>query len=335
FVPTVVFPILFPAICIDTNKFHLVNDPKSYTEAKSFCRATYTGLATVRNSTDMDNLIALVPSNVKRAWIGLEIGDVWMWHWSLPDKGLDFLNWKAGEPQNTTQDKCGAMDHDGKWFESDCDTKRGFICNDHATGHIFIAEVKSWREAQNHCRNLSSDLVSIQSAEENQAVQNVTLSQTVWIGLFKDAWKWSDGSPVIISISFLLCFLPIDKLILVQENMTWSEALSYCREHHVDLVYVTTEEIQERVSEKVKNATSSHVWLGLRYSCSFKFWFWIRLDTGCYQNWAPGQGPDSQYDCGIMGAIESTGGQQWVGLPETEKLNFICVTCAETGDQGV
>lgn len=117
--------------------------------------------------------------------------------------------------------------------------------------------------------------------------------------------------------------------------MTWSEALSYCREHHVDLVYVTTEEIQERVAEKVKNATSSHVWLGLRYSCSFKFWFWIRLDTGCYQNWAPGQGPDRQYDCGIMGAIETTGGQQWVGLPETEKLNFICVACTETGDQGV
>lgn len=119
----------FSSFTSASSEFHLVNDPKSYTEAKSFCRATYTGFATVRNSTDMDNLIALVPSNVKRAWIGLEIGAVWMWHWSLPDKGLDFLNWKAGEPQNITQDKCGAMDRDGKWFESDCDTKRGFVCD--------------------------------------------------------------------------------------------------------------------------------------------------------------------------------------------------------------
>lgn len=46
-----------------------------------------------------------------------------------------------------------------------------------------------------HCRNLVSDLVSIHSAEENQAVLGASASQSVWIGLFKDPWKWSDGSP--------------------------------------------------------------------------------------------------------------------------------------------
>lgn len=61
--------------------------------------------------------------------------------------------------------------------------------------YTFVAEAKSWSDAQIHCRNLVSDLVSIHSAEENQAVLRVLASQSAWIGLFKDPWKWSDGSP--------------------------------------------------------------------------------------------------------------------------------------------
>lgn len=89
----------------------------------------YTDLATVHNSTDMNNLITLVSNTTARAWIGLETGDVWMWHWSWPDQKLDFLNWKAGEPQNNSQDACAAMNPDGEWFESDCGTKKSFVCH--------------------------------------------------------------------------------------------------------------------------------------------------------------------------------------------------------------
>lgn len=103
--------------------------------------------------------------------------------------------------------------------------------------------------------------------------------------------------------------------------------MSYCREHHHDLVHITTNNIQEQVAERAKNATSAHVWLGLRYTCKFNFWFWTKSNSGCYQNWAPGQGSERTYDCGVTGAIEATGRQQWVGMPNTEKLNFICTAC--------
>lgn len=109
--------------------------------------------------------------------------------------------------------------------------------------------------------------------------------------------------------------------------MTWIEAMSYCREHHIDLVHISSKDVQEKVAEKAKNASSLHVWLGLRYTCEFKFWFWTTSSFGCYQNWVPGQGYEGKYGCGVSGAIEATRGQQWVGLPETEKLNFICSAC--------
>ncbi|XP_042346277.1 macrophage mannose receptor 1 [Plectropomus leopardus] len=496
----------FCSFTAGSSDFHLISISKNYTEAKHYCREMYTDLATIHNSTDTDNLIALVPSDVIRAWIGLEAGDEWTWHWSWPDQKVDFVNWKAGEPQIKNEDTCVEMDQRGEWIESDCRTRKSFVChgNSDTSGLIFVDETKSWRDAQNHCRGLSSDLISIHSAEENEAVRNVSLSQNVWIGLFKDPWKWSDGSETSFRywranqpnynegqactvavfrdkgkwndlkcstkrkfvcrgarksiptttnqastqetlttdqptvdlttlpnmsevMTTLGLHLTVDttnnsqainvtteeattsngmttpnttdlvssmsntevhnsttemstvtetqqpptttatvttdgvstlttlmgtsaqttaqystltpteniqsvatgNLILIQENMTWIEAMGYCKEHHVDLVHITNKDIQGKVAEKAKNATSLHVWLGLRYTCKFNFWFWTKQTAGCYQNWALGQGPEGKYECGVTGAIEATGRQQWVGLPETEKLNFICYTCTE------
>ncbi|XP_058503847.1 uncharacterized protein LOC131471352 [Solea solea] len=469
--------------------FHIIELLKNYEDAKSYCREMYTDLGTVRNLADMNDLVtAAASATTVRAWIGLENGAVWKWHWTLPEHQLVYSNWSEGEPQIKNQDACAAMDEHGKWFESDCGDKRGFVChgNGGSTGHIFVADLTSWRAAQNHCRGLSSDLVSISSAEVNEAVLRVSLSQKVWIGLFKDPWIWSDGSSssfrnwkpdqpnyrkdqnCVVAVfndggewndlkcqgarkfvcqgvspltstttqtttetttttqlstttttevtstttqtttqktttvqmststttiettpttqpntttlttelitpnttytaySTLSTTLsnvttdaisasttpmgtsaqnttqlsyptstetspspPAGNLILIQQSMTWIEAMGYCREHHNDLVHITTEDIQEKVAEKAKNATSPYVWLGIRYTCNFDFWFWTKSTSGCYQNWAPGEGTDGTYDCGVTGAIQATGGQQWVGLPETEKLNFICSTCPD------
>ncbi|XP_068614405.1 macrophage mannose receptor 1-like [Brachionichthys hirsutus] len=342
---------------------------------------------------------------------------------------------------------------------------------------IYVDESKSWRDAQDHCRNLTSELISIRSAEENDAVRSLSASPNMWIGLFKDRWTWSDGSNSSFrywlpsqpngrssqhcvvaqfreqgkwkdtrrtSVRRFLCYsdrksthasthatltthpplnvtarpsatsqgvaatspdtsvgstshsnatgfvttgaaaasrlttphstglttitppagltitaqssnvteeqrLPTTtervttngvsasspptgtahrgNLILIKKNMTWIEAMSYCRKYHIDLVHITAEDVQKQVAEQAKNATSSHVWIGLRFTCDFNFWFWSSSTTACYQNWARGEGSESETVCGVTGAIETTGRQQWVGLPETEKLNFICDAC--------
>ncbi len=127
--------------------------------------------------------------------------------------------------------------------------------------------------------------------------------------------------------SFCLCFVWFpDKLIVIRENLTWSEALRYCRQNHVDLVSVHSEEIQRRVMNVVKLASTAEVWLGLRHSCVFGAWFWVSGETVCYQNWAPGNGisEDDCKDAVRSGAVQSGGDQRWISRPETHKLNFIC-----------
>ncbi|XP_048048543.1 C-type mannose receptor 2-like [Megalobrama amblycephala] len=126
-----------------------------------------------------------------------------------------------------------------------------------------------------------------------------------------------------LSLWFVLCR---DKLILIKENLTWPEALRYCRQNRVDLVSVHSEEIQRRVMNVVKQASTEAVWLGLHNYCSMNMWLWLSGEIVCYQNWAPGNGVEPE-DCRLekrKGAVQSGGDQRWISLPETRKLNFIC-----------
>ncbi|XP_053085897.1 macrophage mannose receptor 1 isoform X2 [Pangasianodon hypophthalmus] len=119
-----------------------------------------------------------------------------------------------------------------------------------------------------------------------------------------------------------------DKLILIKENLTWKEALRYCRNHHYDLVSVRTEEMQLWVKEVARNASTEHVWLGLRHTCALGFWYWVTGEMICYQDWAPGNGTGFE-DCSNeerTGAVQSGGEQQWISLPQSYTLNFICST---------
>ncbi|KAK2913260.1 hypothetical protein Q8A67_001659 [Cirrhinus molitorella] len=120
--------------------------------------------------------------------------------------------------------------------------------------------------------------------------------------------------------------LLIDKLILITVNLTWSEALRHCRQNHMDLVSVHSEEVQHRVMNVVKGASTAAVWLGLHNYCIMNMWLWVSGEIVCYQYWAPGNGVTKE-NCKLekrKGAVQSGGDQRWISLPETDKLNFIC-----------
>uniref|UniRef100_A0A8C9RWZ6 C-type lectin domain-containing protein n=1 Tax=Scleropages formosus TaxID=113540 RepID=A0A8C9RWZ6_SCLFO len=208
----------------------------------------------------------------------------------------------------------------------------------------FVNMSKNWTEAQSYCRENYTDLT------ENDLIHNMTRNGTcVWIGLYRDYWQWSDqrnssfrywapGKPTnydgnekctVASITQTLNGTWDDRqylLMLVQENKTWNEALNYCRKNNTDLVSVHDEKIQHWVERKARNATSAHVWLGLRFSCTLSFWFWVSAEPVCYDNWFLGNGTGTGH-CGNTGAVQSRGEHRWVSLPETQKLNFICVKC--------
>uniref|UniRef100_A0A8C6UND1 C-type lectin domain-containing protein n=1 Tax=Neogobius melanostomus TaxID=47308 RepID=A0A8C6UND1_9GOBI len=63
--------------------------------------------------------------------------------------------------------------------------------------YILIRTAMTWTSAQAYCRQHYHDLAMIENSAENQAVTDLLPSTTtsVWIGLYRTPWRWSDGNP--------------------------------------------------------------------------------------------------------------------------------------------
>nr|XP_024655567.1 putative C-type lectin domain family 20 member A [Maylandia zebra] len=335
----------------------------SWDEARAYCRENYTDLAQVFDLTDMRRLQDSA-QNQTQAWIGLyniTIGDNRTWHWSLP--GEEYTEnkscWAAGEPNDLKYPENCVRTRD-KWVDVPCTNMHQFICydetmKDNKTFHLNDKSV-TWTQAQSYCRQHHTDLASGLDqiySEEFKTLQNSKAPKVnLWIGLFRDSWRWSDGS----NFSFrywdmdsfndglnnrkcattllersgrwssagcdqrkpFFCY--DDKLILISQNKTWEEALTYCRQTHHDLVSISNPEEQRWVQERAKNASTPFVWLGLQYSCTLDLWFWVNDNLVCYERWASGGKTE---DCDMSAAM-TTGGQ-WVRQRINERFNFICI----------
>uniref|UniRef100_A0A3P9NNW6 C-type lectin domain-containing protein n=1 Tax=Poecilia reticulata TaxID=8081 RepID=A0A3P9NNW6_POERE len=112
-----------------------------------------------------------------------------------------------------------------------------------------------------------------------------------------------------------------DNVILIKEKMNWEDALTYCTDHHHDLVTITNMDDQRWIQEKVKEASTDYVWMGLRFTYTLDFWFWVSDEVVSYKNWALDGKMD---DCDMSGAMETKGDHLWKKVKDTEKFNFIC-----------
>ncbi|KAK1155245.1 snaclec coagulation factor IX/factor X-binding protein subunit B3-like, partial [Acipenser oxyrinchus oxyrinchus] len=70
---------------------------------------------------------------------------------------------------------------------------------------LFVKTEMSWSKAQSYCKEKHTDLATVHSQEEADQLLNITgdsLSDTAWIGLYRDDtqnWQWSNSDDVIYS----------------------------------------------------------------------------------------------------------------------------------------
>uniref|UniRef100_A0A4W6ED36 C-type lectin domain-containing protein n=1 Tax=Lates calcarifer TaxID=8187 RepID=A0A4W6ED36_LATCA len=109
--------------------------------------------------------------------------------------------------------------------------------------------------------------------------------------------------------------------VLVEQKMTWADALYYCRERYTDLASILDEEDQDWAVLTAKEAQTVFVWLGLRYTCTLDFWFWVEDHHLEYNNWAPGE---NTQECDMSAAMMKEKDNLWFRKFDNETFNFIC-----------
>ncbi|MEQ2304105.1 hypothetical protein AMECASPLE_023591, partial [Ameca splendens] len=132
------------------------------------------------------------------------------------------------------------------------------------------------------------------------------------MAVFNDEGRWKNGT-----CTLRKPFICYDEstVILIKENKTWEDALSYCRDHHHGLITITNLDEQRLVQQEAHFASTPFVWMGLHYACTLDLWFWISDEVVSYKNWASGEPMD---DCNMSGAMETGGNHQWFKTNDTE-----------------
>nr|XP_055046328.1 asialoglycoprotein receptor 2-like [Misgurnus anguillicaudatus] len=104
-------------------------------------------------------------------------------------------------PNNNGDEECVGTYH-GNWNDLSCsETLESFCYDETQTGaarFVLVTDVlRTWHDAQIYCRQHYTDLAIIRTQTDNDALNVGTPNDYyVWIGVFRDSWKWSDGTNV-------------------------------------------------------------------------------------------------------------------------------------------
>ncbi|MGH0155945.1 UNVERIFIED_CONTAM: hypothetical protein FKN15_058925 [Acipenser sinensis] len=107
-------------------------------------------------------------------------------------------------------------------------------------------------------------------------------------------------------------------LVLEKENKTWGEAVVHCRAQHRELASIVSEKEKRYAAHLSERANSPLVWIGLRQSRLFGFWFWMNSEPLDYTKWNGG------VDSSHCVAMTTESDHHWTEKPCAEKLNFFC-----------
>ncbi|XP_034534808.1 macrophage mannose receptor 1-like [Notolabrus celidotus] len=100
-------------------------------------------------------------------------------------------------------------------------------------------------------------------------------------------------------------------------SMTWTEAQSYCREHHTDLASVRNEAENQKIQELI--APGHFYWIGL----SRESWKWSDGGHPSFRYWVSGKPNGGAESCGVM-AFDHGG--KWDNYPCDSTKAFVCYT---------
>ncbi|XP_051788976.1 macrophage mannose receptor 1-like isoform X3 [Erpetoichthys calabaricus] len=252
---------------------------------------------------------------------------------------------------NENGNNCGKNNSQAKgWNDANCNNMKTFFCTNRtnvSTSYYFVSTPMSWDDAQKYCRANNTDLVTVENETVNSELLNISDNRS-WIGLRHETnhWYWSNGDPVaytnwIHNFSCavfqadgswndsdcnqqkpFMCYKDVMNVTFVNKNVTWEEALDYCIKVGSSLISITSQTEQEALAALLHTTNSSTIWLGLRQSRLFGFWFWVDERPLSYENWANGNhlNLSNSHHCAATSKTNFT----WIDVSCSDSHSFIC-----------
>ncbi|XP_029282237.1 macrophage mannose receptor 1-like [Cottoperca gobio] len=223
-------------------RYTFIPQSKSWLEAQQYCREVFHDLATFRTDSDLN--LGVVEQDFP-VWTGLHRdGGTWRWSTGLSE----YRNWASSEPGNNG-DCVSISSSDKEMATQNCTARFPFVC--FRDNLVLVKENKTWREALEHCRALSSpyssnlryELLSVQPGEDHEYVLNRVMeadTEEVWAGLrfLAGHWLWVNGASMLYS-DLPLCPLFTQHCGVLSKNNTGSVEITDCSEKRNFLCYST------------------------------------------------------------------------------------------------
>ncbi|XP_068164929.1 macrophage mannose receptor 1-like [Antennarius striatus] len=233
-----------------TRQYFFVNEPRNWTQAQSFCRMEYSDLATITN-TDEGAAIAILTADLD--------GSGYYYFWSTDD-------------DDNMTDASGSGLSEG----SGDDTDRAWI-------GLHLDLINGWRWSLNNVTFYGPGEADFRNWFSGQLESPVEPS---CVGLFSDSphnGTWL-GSRCYIRRPFV-CYNGdrdgVASFVKVDIPLPWSNALTFCRENHVDLASIRNRQENEIIANLSAGDT---VWIGLHGGR-----VWSDGSSSPFRQWASGE----------------------------------------------
>ncbi|KAK7883899.1 hypothetical protein WMY93_027022 [Mugilogobius chulae] len=186
-------------------KYYFINTSLNWNDAQQYCRQHYTDLITfwsledvnrVERPSDYGGFAWIGLFDDPASWKGIMGNDANSWRWSatgMTNPG-GYQKWANGEPSYSGgNEQCVTMT-DGVWLDKPCVNLYRFACFTGQKNYTLVTQIMNWENARRYCREHHTDLAMIEDEIENTAVSSLAPQYYKWIGLYREPWRWSDGS---------------------------------------------------------------------------------------------------------------------------------------------
>uniref|UniRef100_H3AAH5 C-type lectin domain-containing protein n=1 Tax=Latimeria chalumnae TaxID=7897 RepID=H3AAH5_LATCH len=109
--------------------------------------------------------------------------------------------------------------------------------------------------------------------------------------------------------------------ILVEKKLNWTDAQSYCRTHHKDLVSIHSKEEVKTLLGKYGNVSENSLWIGLEKNASKEQWLWSSGEPVNFTNWAENE-PNNKGQREDYVVMEEPG--KWHDYASSSSQFYVC-----------